>query len=381
MSTLIENARIGSSPFAATETILPFTLQHMQVTNPAEAAWNAAPSNPGGLDPNDCLAPQLNVYAYTPANAKAVVYVFHGGQGSAQMWITGEEEAALLGDLVRNNYAVVLLESTHRPVDSNWLIPDPARFDPANFNHPATPGADDAWNATINADELLVRDVHVALGLNSATKVFLVGFSSGGKFANAMAYNLKLAPPALDDYYYTTPRTNTAGGLNVRAAAVYGNVGVPFYFGNYVAAAGDPVSIPLAYAYSTPTIFNHGVNDPKNPPVEVAANVAFLANLATPVPVEDNAADPVLLHSDRFARVLGTSYAESRALYAALIANLMYVDVNGFVQSAADTAQVVLGLPIHKRQGVEDQLKVLRAEHHVSSEHHHRTVAFFDAYL
>ena len=30
---------------------------------------------------------------------------------------------------------------------------------------------------------------------------------------------------------------------------------------------------------------------------------------------------------------------------------------------------------------VEEQLKVLRAEHHVSSQFHDRTVAFFDAHL
>lgn len=364
--------------FAETETILPFAMQHKRVANPALAAWNAAPSNPCSL--GYCLAPDLDVYFYVPVNAKAVVYIFHGGEGTAEMWITGEEEAALIGDLVRNTYAVVLLESTHRPLDSNWLFPDPERFDPANFNHPATLGVNDAWNETVNADELLVRTVHAALGLDTTTKVFLVGFSSGGKFASGMAYNLKLAPPVLDDYYYTAPRMSTVGGLNVRAAAVYGNVGVPYYFGNYVPAAGDPVAVSLAYTYTTPTIFNHGVNDPNNPPGEVAANVAFLASLPAPVPVEDNAAAPVPLRPDRFARVLGISYVESRTIYAALAADPLSVDANGFVLSAADHAPVVLGLPAHKRQGVEDQLKVLRAEHHVSSEHHHRTVAFFEAH-
>jgi pimeloyl-ACP methyl ester carboxylesterase len=375
-------ARAVLPRYAATETILPFVLQERQVPNPAWAAWHAALSNPCGTDPAHCLDQRLKVYFYVPANAKAVVYIFHGGQSSAHMWITGEEEAALIGDLVRNDYAVVLLESTHRSVDSNWFFPDPQRFDPAGFNPPPPPPAAgnayiDAWNATVNADELLVRDVHTALDPIVASKVFLVGFSSGGKFASAMAYSLKLAPPAMDDYFYTTPRTNTAGGLDVRAAAVYGNIGVPFYFGNYVAPAGPPASVPLAYAYSTPTIFSHGVNDPNNPPAEVAANAAFLAGLG--VPVEDNAACHVQLRPDRFARVLGISLAESRAIYDALVSQ--YVDANGFVLPAADSAPVLALLPADKRQGVEEQLKVLRAEHHVSSENHHRTVAFFDAHL
>jgi dienelactone hydrolase len=87
--------------------------------------------------------------------------------------------------LVRAGYRVVLLESTHRPVDRNWFFPDPARFDPANL--------DDAWNATVNVDEQLVRDVHALLGYNTSTEVFLVGFSSGGKFASAMAYKCPTA--------------------------------------------------------------------------------------------------------------------------------------------------------------------------------------------
>jgi hypothetical protein len=67
-------------------------------------------------------------------------------------------------------------------------------------------------------------------------------------------------------------------------------------------------------------------------------------------------------------------------LYAALVANPAHVDAHGFVLPAADTARVVLALPVSKRHGVVDQLKVLRAEHHVSSAYHHRTVAFFDAH-
>jgi pimeloyl-ACP methyl ester carboxylesterase len=215
---VVGGARLALAQFRETKTVLPFTMTHTTVANPALAAWNAAPSNPCSL--GFCLDTDLDIYSYVPAGAGAVVYIFHGGSGSAQMWITGEEEAALVGDLVRNNYAVVLLESTHRPLDRNWFFPDPARFDPANLNHPATPGADDAWNATINTDEQLVRDVHALLGYDTSTPVLLVGFSSGAKFAGAMAYNLQLDPPALGDYYYTSPRTNTGGGLNVRAAVV-----------------------------------------------------------------------------------------------------------------------------------------------------------------
>jgi len=373
------SAQIAQALFTETEAILPFVMEHKTVANPALAAWNAAPSQPCSQD--YCLDPDLDVYYYIPASAKAVAYVFHGGQGSAKMWITGEEEAALVGDLVRDGYAVVLLESTHRSIDQNWFFPDPERFDPANFNHPATPGLSDPWNETVNADEQLVRNVHALLGYDTSTKVFLVGFSSGARFASAMAYNLQLDQPALNDYYYTSPRMNTTGGLNVRAAAVYNNVGVPYYFGNYVPGPTDPASVAKAYQYDTPTIFNYSLNDPNNNPAEAAANADFLGTLSTPIPYEKNLLEPVPLLQDRFARVLGVSYAESRALYAALVTDPTYVDPNGFVLPAADNAPAVQALPTDKRTGVHAQLQVLQAKHHVSSQYHDRTVAFFDTYL
>lgn len=363
-----------------TEIILPFAMQHRKVNNPAKSAWDSAPSNPCGA--GACLDPELDVYFHLSEVVKAVVYVFHGGEGSARMWFTGEEEAALIADLVRNRYAVVMVESTHRPVDSNWLSPDPERFDPLSF--PGIPaGSADAWIATINADEQLVRDVHVLMGYDSTTEVFLVGFSSGGLFASSMAYNLKLDPPALGDHYYTSPRTNTgAGGLNIRAAAVYNAPGVPFYFGNYVPAPGHPPSDPLPYQYSTPTIFNYAENDPVFPAADVASNADFLANLPTPVPFESNLSQPHRLRADRFARVLGISYAESRDLYAHLVADTTpCVDTNGFVLTEADQSAPVLGLPPGKQIGAQDQLQVLRAEHHVSSQYHDLTTAFFDAHV
>jgi hypothetical protein len=364
---------LAPAQFTETESILPFTLTHRTVANPALAAWNAAPSNPCGA--GFCLDPDLDVYSYAPVGAEAVVYVFHGGSGSAQMWLTGEEEAALIGDLVRGNYAVVLLESTHRPLDTNWFFPDPALFNPADLPQTFTP-ADDPWNATVNADEQVVRNVHALLGYDTSTEIFLVGFSSGARFASAMAYSLQLDPPALGDYAYTNPRTNTGGGLNVRAAALYNNVGVPYYFGNYSPGPADPATVPLPAQYDTPTIFNYSLNDDNNPTAEVEANAAFLTTLS--LAVETHLAEPTRLRADRFARVLGVSYAESRDLYAALVANPNYVDTNGLVLPAADGAPAVLALPVGKRTGVEEQLKVLRAEHHVSSQFHDRTVAFFN---
>ncbi len=375
---LMATAPLRAEQFTETEAILPFVMEHQMVPNPALDAWNAAPSGPSGA--GYCLNPELNVYYHIPASAKAVVYVFHGGSSSAHMWITGEEEAALLGDLVRSQYAVVLLESTHRPLDANWFFPDPARFNPNDLPQTFTP-TDDPWNATVNADEHVVRNVHALLGYDTNTQVFLAGFSSGAKFAGAMAYSLQLDLPALGDYSYMVPRTNTGGGLNVRAAAVYNNVAVPYYFGNYHPGPRDPTSVPLAAQYTTPTIFNHSLNDDGNPTSEVEANADFLTTLPLPVPVEKNLVKPAPLRPDRFARVLGMSYAESRDLYAALVADPAHVDVHGFVLPAADTAPVVLALPVGKRNGVKDQLKVLRAEHHVSSTYHHRTVAFFDAHV
>jgi hypothetical protein len=160
-----------------------------------------------------------------------------------------------------------------------------------------------------------------------------------------MAYSLHLDFPALGEYGYVIPRTNTGGGLNVRAAVVYNTVAVPYYFGNYhPGSLLNPAAVPLAAQYTTPTIFNYGLNDDGNPTSEVEANADFLTTLPVPVPVEKNLAEPAPLRPDRFARVLGMSYAESRHLYAALVFDPAYVDAHGFVLPAADRAPVVLAL-------------------------------------
>jgi hypothetical protein len=306
-----------------------------------------------------------------------VVYLFHGGEGSAEQWVANEEEAALAADLVRCRYSVVVLESTHRPVENNWFFPDPERFDPDAFEAALTPG----WNATVNADELLLRAVHAQFGFDSGTRVYLAGFSSGAKFACAMAYNLRFDPPAMADYYYGVPRTETARGLNVCAAALYNNVGVPYYFGNYVASPRDPASAQKARQYFTPSIFNYSELDPKNPVAEVEANANSLEALAVAVPFEKRLAHPIRLAADRFARVLGISFAESRGLYAALSADPACVNAQGYVLDGAEHSAAVLALEGGRKQGVQQQLAVLRALHHVSAEHHPHTIAFFDRHV
>jgi hypothetical protein len=64
-----------------------------------------------------------------------------------------------------------------------------------------------------------------------------------------------------------------------------------------------------------------------------------------------------------------------------LIANPLHVGTDGYVLSSADGAEIVIGLPERKNRSVQQQLKVLRAEHQVSAEFHHRTVAFFDLHV
>lgn len=356
-------------PLASTaeERILPFPLTHVSVPNPAFTPWQLAGGTPA-------LSPSLDVYHHLVDNPKGVVYLLHGGGGSAEKWVVNEEEAALVADLVRNRYSVVAIESAHRPVETGWFFPDPERYDPATFIANGKP----AWNATVNANELLLRVVHTLLGFDLAMRIYLVGFSGGAKFASAMAYNLRFDPPAIDDYYYAAARTSTAGGLNVCAAALHNNTCVRYYFGNEqsVIVAG---LVAKARQYMTPSIFIYSENDPNNEIADVEANANFLETLPVPVPTEKCLGRAVKPRADRFARVLGLSFAESRELYAALVP--AHVDSNGYLTNDAEGAAAVVTLPAGKRNAVEMQLDVLRARHQVSSEFHHRTVAFFDRHV
>lgn len=106
-----------------------------------------------------------------------------------------------------------------------------------------------------------------------------------------------------------------------------------------------------------------------------------LEALPVSVPFEKHLARPIQLAADRFARVLGMSFAESRRLYAALIADPACVDAQGYVLDGAEHSAAVLALEGGRARGVQQQLAVLRALHHVSAEHHQHTVAFFDRHV
>jgi hypothetical protein len=126
---------------------------------------------------------------------------------------------------------------------------------------------------------------------------------------------------------------------------------------------------------------NYSEFDPKNPVAEVEANANSLEALAVAVPFEKRLAHPIQLAADRFARVLGISFAESRGLFAALSADPACVNAQGYVLDGAEHSASVLALEGGREQGVQQQLAVLRALHHVSAEHHAHTIAFFDRHV
>jgi hypothetical protein len=111
----------------------------------------------------------------------------------------------------------------------------------------------------------------------------------------------------------------------------------------------------------------------------VEENANFLETLPVPVPAEKCLARPVKPTADRFARVLGLSFAESRGLFAALVPD--NVDSDGYLVDGAEHSPAVEALPAPQREAVEMQLDVLRARHQVTAEFHHRTVAFFDRHV
>ena len=57
------------------------------------------------------------------------------------------------------------------------------------------------------------------------------------------------------------------------------------------------------------------------------------------------------------------------------------MNAQGYVLDGAERSAAVSALAGGREQGVRQPLAVLRALHHVSAEHHHHTVAFFDRHV
>jgi hypothetical protein len=387
------------------ESMTPFQLTRISVPNPntisAEPRLSAAVVTP-------VATLRVDYYIPTTAATVGVAYFFHGGEGNVTNWSSDEEQAALMTDLVRLGYGVVLVESTHRTgiigEDGDtgfvaWHIFDPDQY---AFIRPDT----------INADEMLVRTVHKTLtgpgydlyaeatsATDRGTPIYLVGFSSGGRFAAAMGYWLKQPEPTdrnadgniLDEPNPPSARTPGITRLNVRGVAVYCHVTEPWYYD----AARTPV-------YSTPLISNVGDDDDDNPIAERDANLDLLR--ARGVAVEANTSTAQPLRRDRMARVVGISHGESRWFYEKMAAwdattggTTDFMDdrgnflVNFFDDGLADELDQLLdefegeliaaGRTDSLRQAsMEHQLKVLLAEHHPMSDFHHRTVRWFETH-
>ena len=319
--------------FVAEETILPFRPDHLTVD---------------GLD----------VYYHfpsgTPAEWSGILYFFHGGKGTARSGFQKVEMAALLGDAVEQGYAIICPESTirrHHPEWRNWVFPEPDRPWPAAF--PA------AWK---NGDEIFIRRLHDHFfGTDGdSLPVFLVGHSSGGRFASAMGLLLRQSRPF-------TKRT-----LNVRAVAVFANTGSRAYFGNHPDRPHRD--------YPTPVLFNHAANDPLNPVEEIEDNARHLH--LSGVPVQLNRSERQPLRADRMARIVGISYAQSRQIYRILHQG-GYLTADRLVRAGAfDYLRATSEYRWSRAQWreIDRQLNVLNAGHSFMSDFNASTFRFFAAH-
>ena len=227
-----------------------------------------------------------------------------------------------------------------------------------------------------------VRHVHNVLSVQMRlfdpehTPVFLAGASNGGRFVSAMSYRLK-QPVA----------GQRPERLNVKATAIYIKGGSRFYLG---LNQEDGTPFPQQVLYDTPTIFNHGINDPNNPDViqiqqeleatlrqRVAAGLIDIRN--TPF-TTINTTRPTPLTPERLTRVPGVSYALSRLMYQDLEA-AGAIDTRDLVRPGAIRvleSNSIFNLDTQQLSDVKAQLTLLQAGHAVNSNDNLETLRFFE---
>jgi dienelactone hydrolase len=274
------------------------------------------------------------VISYVPPNPTGIVFLFHGTNGSFN-FATKLETVDMLNHLTARGYGFVSTNSTNRTT-KQW----------------------DNGNLSLSSNPDLARLARLHASMVSAgritdqTPIYAIGMSQGAGFASVFAQ-------------------------------AFDNAGYPV-----AAIAPSHGPIPFAVRYSgglkVPALFALGENDPVVNNVQIAAQVAQVAQSG--VPTELHIEAETLLRPARFLRVPGIDSATADAIFAAAVNAGLYDSAGHRLVSISAVEAALPGLPLpasvtaDQKRMLVDETEVVLAVHVYSATYATQTVAFFDAH-
>ncbi len=274
------------------------------------------------------------VISYFPANARGVVFAFHGTGGSAD-FATKIETVDMLNHLVADGYGFVSTESTDR---------NTKQWDTSSLS------------LTANPDLARLADLYARLVANgditTTTPIYAIGMSRGAGFASVFAQ-------AFANAHYPV----------AAIAPSHGQI---------------PLSVRAAGGLHVPALFALGANDPIVDNAQVTSQVDDLR--ASGVPTALYVEPETTLQAVRFLRVPGIDGPAANAIFETLVRAGLW-NASGTRTAAITTIQNTLPTLVFppsvtgaEKQMLNDEINVVLAVHQYSATYAQQTVAFFDAH-
>ena len=210
----------------------------------------------------------FDVISYVPDQPTAIVYVFHGSQGSAN-FAEKVETVDVLNELIGRGYGMVATESTERTGDKRWLVDNPS--------------------LQTNPDLARLTRLHQHLidttGVGASTPIVGIGMSNGSRFVTLFG------------------QTWSDAGYPVKAIAPYmGRIAGP---------------VEQSGGLTVPSFFVTAENDFTSPPGPIIAD--YNDTHAAGTPAELRVAEERNLTSGRFLRIPGIDGSEAQEIFDALV--------------------------------------------------------------
>jgi hypothetical protein len=210
----------------------------------------------------------FEVVSYVPDQPTAIVYVFHGSNGSAN-FADKVETVDVLNELIGRGYGFVATESTERTGNKRWNVSNPS--------------------LQTNPDLARLTRLHQHLvdttGVATSTPIVGIGMSNGARFVTLFG------------------QTWSDAGYPVKAIAPYmGRIAAP---------------VEQSGGLTVPSFFVTAENDFTSPPGPIIAN--YNDTVAAGTPAELRVAKERNLTSSRFLRIPGIDSNESQQIVDALV--------------------------------------------------------------